>query len=90
MSGWINLRDKMPESESEVLVTLKDGSNVGGCSLIGNQVFKAMFIDDDAVDEAWAPFFWVCGENSDRKFRDEIIAWMPLPEPYEEGVNVTD
>lgn len=87
MSDWIKCKDKLPESESFVLVTIEDGSEVPEGECVGRQVYEALFTDDKNVDELWYPHFIPVDENVNHEINwtKEVIAWMPLPKPFEEG-----
>ena len=81
-TGWIELTDKLPESEDIVLVTVKDGTPNNGAELIGTQVHEAWFVNDSNVSDDWLPYFVLMDDHAGNKLRKEVIAWMPMPEPY--------
>lgn len=59
---WIPVKEMYPESEKEVIVTMKNGNG-----------------SYTTVDEYYADYSeWISGAG------DDVIAWMPLPEPYTE------
>lgn len=71
VSEWIPCSERFPEVGEEVLVTyLGISSKKPHCSGIA-------FIDESGR--------WYWSENGISKVMVEIIAWMPLPEPYIRG-----
>lgn len=69
---WIPLAEKWPEHERPVLVTTVDG------------ILYIMSVStewDDYYQTSTTEF--VTDEESVRWDPDDIVAWMPLPEPYE-------
>ena len=83
MNNWIELNDKLPEHEETVLITLKDGTRLDGGTLIGNQVSIAVFYNDVEDSGRWYPFFSVW-EDPKAELTQEVLAWMPLPKPFNE------
>lgn len=80
MNKWIKVKDKRPEHETRVLVTVKEGTEMpAGYSTIP-QVWTAYYFEAD--EDCWYPRFYLDGMNA--PITDEVIAWMPLPEPYGE------
>lgn len=63
---WIPVSERMPEEDTDVLVTLK-------CGLIG--IMQKKLADDDYGEPC---YIWQDFEGEEH----EVIAWMPLPEPY--------
>ena len=84
MNEWIDVLEKLPKSEEIVLVTLREGTDIygDGGKTSENRVNIAMFYDKPEHSGKWFPFFCVL-ENQNKEFTDEVIAWMPLPEPYQ-------
>ena len=80
MNKWISIFDKMPEEGREVLLTLADGAKVADGELFGNQIFIGYFENEN-------PFPYFCLVGYDGLYREEVLAWMPLPEPYKEENN---
>lgn len=63
---WIPISERMPEEDTDVLVTLK-------CGLIG--IMQKKLADDDNGEPC---YIWQDFEGEEH----EVIAWMPLPKPY--------
>lgn len=85
MIEWIDLADKLPENEQEVLVTVRKGTDLGEYITTDNEVKIAMFVNDLDVAGTWYPFFYLldCHVTEPNKhFISEVLAWAPLPEPY--------
>ena len=69
---WISTKDRLPELGVEVL-----------CYADNNKMYILELCQ--WVFKKWHKYFSVTGEFEDRQFGiDEIIAWMPLPNPPEE------
>ena len=81
MKNWILPNERLPESDTPVLVTLEEGTETESGTLCGRQVEKAYFVNDQK--DNWYPYFTIDREPQDVRYVDEIVAWMPLPEPYE-------
>lgn len=71
-NGWIPVEERLPEDTNgdfyqSVIVTLSNGRVASG-------VYRN-------YDDEW----WVEDESGEKKYMrsNEIIAWMPLPEPYQ-------
>ena len=84
VNGWISVKDGMPETNDEVLVTY---------IVNGNQkrryVECASWFDND--EEGYWSSVW--DEYRVKGTRTEVIAWMPMPKPYKppkEDKNGTD
>lgn len=65
---WIPVSERLPEEDTDVLVTLK-------CGLIG--IMQKKLADDDNGEPC---YIWQDFEGEEH----EVIAWMPLPEAYRE------
>lgn len=81
---WITLDKKLPEDQTFVLVTLRDGAVDPAGEIYGNDVTLAWFVDntsDVRVDNVWHPHFYY-GHDDFILENNDILAWMPLPEPY--------
>lgn len=69
---WIPISDKRPDVGEDVLISV-DTADSGDC-----WVTIAYMCYDLTDNEYWF-------QNDDMSFdMDEVFAWMPLPEPYEE------
>ena len=69
VSKWIPCSERMPEFSTEVLVTME----------WGDRHVMSVEWDSQTNELAW--------EDTIQNFRwdfDNVIAWMPLPKPYEE------
>lgn len=63
---WIPVSERLPEEDTDVLVTLK-------CGLIG--IMQKKLADDDNGEPC---YIWQDFEGEEH----EVIAWMPLPKAY--------
>ena len=82
MSKWIDVKDRLPEPETDVLVVCNQNGYVFVCPAIDEES------DDYYIPEGW----W---EN--RKFNPDdvynnlidcaVTHWMPLPEPPKERID---
>lgn len=82
---WIPVTDRLPEEEQDVLVTVHFKGvrdNHGGW----NAHIKPRFYVDIAhrIDDHWSSY---SDEYKVAKNRHEVVAWMPLPEPWDDGSN---
>ncbi len=79
MSGWISVKDRLPENEKSVLAyaeTRTDGKVISG------HVVKAFYADGkyhNCVPKGW----WESVRYNDESpaVNDFVTHWMPLPEP---------
>ena len=74
VDGWISVKDKLPETNDEVLTTYlyDDKPNI-------RYVESASYFDDGEGEGHWHS---VWDEFSIGRIRKTTIAWMPMPKPY--------
>ena len=77
---WIPTKERLPEHEEVVLVTVREGSKYDGSITLVNCVEEAIFYHEK---EDWCPYFSLNGYREDIHLTNEVIAWMPLPEAYD-------
>ena len=68
-AGWIPCSERLPERDELVLVTYKTTDKIHLCKYL-----------DDGSENSWWPYKDDCCA-----WNNVVIAWMPLPEPYEES-----
>lgn len=75
---WIPVTKKLPDKFGRVLVTL-----VPDAGTLWVEVIIARYSDLMGIAK---PCFWVgnVGKNDFENISKQVIAWMPLPEPYRE------
>lgn len=75
MSKWIDPNDRLPECDEEVLITVKAGTDLEDYGeTTTEEVWQAVF-----HSEGWCRNFTLW---NDVELTGEVLAWMPLPEPY--------
>ena len=76
-TGWISVKDRLPEDQQTVLAVkqLKDGRRE---MCLARCLLEFEHYDVATGAKVKSPY-WVCGGNNN------IIYWMPLPEPPKEG-----
>ena len=67
--GWISVKDRLPENDDEILVTRRYREQ--------NQVIT------DVMYNPKHSRFEYCDDNYYGIEVKDVIAWMPLPEPYQ-------
>lgn len=77
MSNWISIYERLPEDKQFVLVTVDAGVETDA----GISTCEWVCIADYQENDEPFPYFGIHGYG-DPKFRTEVLAWMPLPEPY--------
>ena len=77
---WIPVTERLPEDGQEVLVTIEKQVDVFDGYSDRRTVWHAMMHDDEEEKH-----FCIWGDK--QHLFSEVVAWMPLPEPYK-GVNV--
>lgn len=75
MSEWIKCSDELPKLDKNVLTMLKD------CDVDPIQIMSLTMC---YTEEGWWSY-WKTQEEGIEFEPDEIIAWQPLPEPYQEA-----
>ena len=76
-SAWISVRDRLPENNDEVLTTyIYDGNQKK------RYVETGSYWDDGEGEGHWNS---VWDEYRVGNAKKEVIAWMPMPKPPEEG-----
>jgi len=86
MSDWILCSERLPEQHKSIFSKLK-GTNIWSDSMfekVSKTVIATCLFKKETVV--------VCGRLFDNKWRldnhfvksEDVIAWMPLPEPYKE------
>lgn len=68
---WIPCSERMPEFGEDVLITLSMGH------LCKGEIVIAYLMYDNCNK-----LFWLDYVHSEPYETDEVLAWMPLPEPY--------
>lgn len=74
IGGWIPCSERMPEKHTRCLVTWKSMFHT---IEIDVAKYGRMFLS-----ERKGLGFYLHGSDVDADITDEVIAWMPLPEPY--------
>ena len=79
MNGWIPVWAGLPDTQGEVLVTRVQGKN--------RYVETAGWFANDSGVGRWVSVWdeYCIGPN-----RSEVVAWMPLPNPWEGGKDKND
>lgn len=75
--GWISVKDRLPDEDVNVLVTLIDHRRRKVNAKYNGEKKYSIRIDK-LIKKYGEPFFWAKGNTP------SVIAWMPLPEPYNE------
>lgn len=76
IGGWIPCSERLPEKHTRCLVTWK---SLFGTLEIDTAKYGRMWLSERKGD-GW----YIHGYEMDTDITDDVIAWMPLPEPYKE------
>ena len=78
-SNWIPVSERFPKNEDYVLVCYEDGHIRTAYYYIDTNFYPSEF--EDCCETGWYNY------NKDFMYRQDVIAWMPLPLSYqgEEG-----
>ena len=76
MSEWISVKDRLPEDDRQVLAVKQLKSGLREICL-ARCILEFTHFDATTKSMVIAPY-WITGGNNN------IICWMPLPEPPEE------
>lgn len=75
---WIPVSERLPEDETEVLIQFQYGQSMAvGYHIFDHIIYPSGFEDENKTGWYDSEDNFICGS-------DEVIAWMPLPEPYKE------
>lgn len=79
MNGWTPCKERPPKTNGIYIVTrrISDG-------------FECQNITDACYFDGSNTWHDDTRINHERKYLADVLAWMPLPEPYEEVNNETD
>ena len=76
---WIPCSERLPDRFGKMLVTF-----IPAAGTLWTQVIIAYYSDLMGIAR---PCFWIgtVGKNDFANITSQVVAWMPLPEPYKEG-----
>ena len=84
MKDWISVNDRLPEDDERILISIDSGVQMGSGTSICPQVLMGWYCCENSdFDGLWYSHFIAVGDST--PLTDGVLAWMPLPEPYEEG-----
>lgn len=70
---WIPVKERLPEEDEYVIITGTDG-------IAYIDIFSYGFADIDDVE----PCFYRWNDEYGQCFKPDVLAWIPIPEPYKE------
>lgn len=76
---WIPVSEEIPEPDKFVLVHLSDDYNYDPIHIMSLHLRESTEEDDTWV------IYWKTQEESIEFDAEDVIAWMPLPQPYKES-----
>lgn len=79
---WIPCSERLPKSETDVLVTVAQGTKLVSGDILCYDTVDVMLFYNDPTERSY-PFFH-SGNMNDELLVGEVIAWAPLPEPYKD------
>ena len=82
---WVPVSEKLPDEEGYYMCTVKDPSLLE--ELVVLELYYGHPIAPNAYDKTYCFGDYAFGEKWPNGMDniEEVIAWMPLPEPYKEG-----
>ena len=84
INQWIPCSERLPEEDEEVLVSVHFKGLKQTYPSGWNEHIKGSWYVETAhlIDDEWSSY---SDEYKVARNRHEVIAWMPLPKPYEEN-----
>lgn len=88
MTGWINVKERLPKDNEAVNITWVNRKPVSYYANIKDKPFTATGVYNKGIWYWWSAIVQDYLDEYDEFEPDkidesiEIIAWMPLPEPY--------
>lgn len=85
MSEWIPVSERLPDKDNTVLIFLNSEERTWNGEY--RRIEFGMYSDDrdDHDDPGWMYLNESGTDYWADLFDDEVLAWMPLPEPYKGG-----
>lgn len=89
-TGWISVKDKLPDEEEEVLLLVREVEHYGrhakkGTCIVG--VFTGWRADDEWATTYCNGYKRIQEENEKSTYCEHTVThWMPLPEPPKEAI----